>query len=98
MTTFYKTETDSLLKIDSTEMPVQLLLFLFLASLKNQGQNVALSGPVNPRHTYSWSRKVGVCPPEGAALLSKERGPKYLVKVTIIIAKAYITEYLLHAK
>lgn len=90
MATLWKTETDSLLKTNSTETSVQLLLFLFLASLKNQGQILTYDAQWTPGILLE--QEGDICPLKVAAPLRQGR-PKYLVKVTIIVTKAYIIEY-----
>ena len=47
---------------------------------------------------HSWSSKDAICPLEVAAHVRQGKGPKCLVKVTTIITKAYITEYLMYAR
>lgn len=70
MITFWKTEADSLLKTNSTGTSVQLLLFLFLGSLKNHGQNVGVRCLVIPRHS---PRAVRMSPGSGSSTKARKR-------------------------
>lgn len=70
MITFWKTEADSFLKTNSTGTSVQLLLFLFLASLKNHGQNVDIRCLVIPRHNPG---AVRMSPRSGSSTKARKR-------------------------